>query len=128
MAPRRASLAAGGSAIRLCRGEERRRAPRPRGARRNGPEAPPVPQHKAPTTRVTLQSSARWARIFSLVQARVDARGASPLQVEGRVEDRDDVAGDPDALARLAQQATRAAHRDALLDLEPDHAGAGVQV
>src|SRR3954468_6267141 len=124
MAPLRASVptALGGSVGR--REKKRRRAPRPRGARRNGPEAPPVPQHKAPTTRVTLQSSARWARIFSLVQARVDARGASPLQVEGRVEDRDDVAGDPDALARLAQQATRAAHRDALLDLEPGHAGA----
>src|SRR5919202_2713193 len=99
--------------------------PGPGGRALTGLSAPPVPQHKAPyRTRVTALLSAR-ARGTSVRRPREPGRA---LQLDRRVEDDDGVAADPHAVARLAQEPARAAHRDALVDGEALGAGARVRV
>src|SRR4051812_382504 len=117
MAPRAPSVAA---RVR----SEGGRAPRPRGTRPAGLVAPPVPQHKAPTTRASIQCSARPARTFARVQNAWTPRS----EAEGALEEDDDVAGHADAVARLALEAARATQLDALVDRQPAGARARVQV
>src|SRR3954453_734754 len=59
------------------------------------------------------------AQNFSRSPRRMDGRPARALQVDRGVEDDDGVAADAHALAGLAEQPAGAAHRDALVDLEP---------
>src|SRR5688500_4146379 len=98
--------------------------PGPGGRAQRGSGAPPVPQHKAPTTRGFDSVFGTRGRNFSDVHGKWTA----PLQRERAVEHDDRVAGDANAVARLAAQTARAAHLDALLDREPRRAGAGVEV
>src|SRR3954464_2245160 len=108
MAPRTPSVAA---QVR----SEGGRAPRPRGTRPAGLVAPPVPQHKAPTTRASIQCSAWAGGTLAGVQNAWTLRS----EAERAVDEDDDVAGHANAVARLALQAAPAAGLHALVDRPP---------
>ena len=98
--------------------------PGPGGRAQRGSGAPPVPQHKAPNDPGFCSVFGTTGRNFRDVQASWTAR----LQRERPVEHDDGVAADADALARLALQAARAAHLDALLDRQARGAHPRLQV
>src|SRR3954449_5887357 len=86
--------------------------------------APPVPQHKAPNNPGFASVIGTGAGNFRRVHAEMDGR----LQVDRRLEENHGVPRHAHAFARLAPQPARAAHRDALVDLQARRAGAGVRV
>src|SRR3954469_2335688 len=119
MAPWAPSVAAGGGAA--VRGRDvRGGGPRARGG------APSRACRRLPFPNTRRRNNPGYASVFgtsaqnfSRSPRRMDGRPARALQIDRRVEDDDGVAADAHALAGLAEQPAGAAHRDALVDLEP---------